>query len=61
MVMGGQDRGNERWNSEQEMIDRAAEQARMEHEVERAEAEKAAERGEPVPAAKRPWWKFWSS
>lgn len=60
MVMGGQDLGNERWNAEQEMIDRAAEQSRMEHEVERAEAEKAEERSEPAPV-KKPWWKFWSS
>lgn len=60
MTMGGMDRGNERANTEQEMMGRAAEQARMEHEIERAEAEKAAERGEPAPV-KKPWWKFWSS
>jgi hypothetical protein len=60
MVTGGQDRGDERWQIEQQQIDRAAEQARMEHEVERAEADKAAERGEPAPV-KKPWWKFWSS
>jgi hypothetical protein len=55
---GERDRGAQRWEIEQEQIDKEVRQDHLAHEAERIHAEEAAERGE-VPK-KRPWWKFWA-
>jgi hypothetical protein len=55
---GSRDLGNQRWRSEQDMIDGEAQRDHMAHEVEKAHERDDAEHG-IVHEPKRPWWKFW--